>query len=133
MGRRKKRVLTEEEQLKEDLRQERLEEQRWVSHLGTRSYMLYRLAQSKGQLVCTDEQYSYYTTMFEGYCLMYRKASQRPDGRKMFKLTEPLATLMGFDGLGLMKVCLTSLQWWRGWVSTQRLRQALEKYLKCWE
>lgn len=132
MGRRRKRVLTEEEQWKEDLRQERLEEERWVEHLGTRNFMLYRLAECKGQEVCTDEDYTYYSVMFDGFNLMYRKASKRPDGRKMFMLTEPLATLMGFDTLGLMRVCLKSIQWWRGWVSTQRLRKALAKYLKCW-
>lgn len=119
MGRRKKmRDKSDKEELQD-----------WLTHLGNRSYSLDLLAKARGQLVCTDEEYSYYSVMVEGFSLMYRRRTQRTDGRKMYKLTEPLAWMMGFDGLDSMKYLIRSIQYWRGWVSPQRLTEGLVKYI----
>lgn len=67
--------------------------------------------------------------MFEGFSLMYRKRTQRTDGRKMYKLTDQLARLLGFDSYDSMRYLISSLQYWRGWVSPERLTEALYKYI----
>lgn len=103
--------------------------QGWLKHLGNRSYCLVLLGKATGQLVCTDEEYSYYFVTVEGYSLMYRRRTQRTDGRKMYKLSEPLARMMGFDSFDSMRYLMTSIQYWRGWVSPQRLTEALVKYI----
>lgn len=54
----------------------------------------------------------------------------RTDGRKMFRLSDGLARLMMFDDLESMKHTLSSIQYWRGWVSAERLNQALERYVE---
>lgn len=119
MGRRKK--------MREKSDREELQD--WLKHLGNRAYSLDLLAKAKGQLVCTDEEYSYYSVTVEGFSLMYRKRTQRTDGRKMYRLTEPLARMMGFDSFDSMRYLITSIQYWRGWISPQRLTEALVKYI----
>lgn len=119
MGRRKKeREKTDKEELTEML-----------SLMGDRSYKLDILARARGQLVCTDEQFSYYTVTVEGLSFMYRKTSNRPDGRKMYRLNDPLGVMLGFYDYHGLRYLLQGLQWWRGWISPQSLKQAIWRYI----
>ena len=120
MGRRKRKHLHDEE----------AEERNWFYSLGRRAYIFESLSRAKGHEVCNDEEYTYYSVIVEGRTLMYRKRTARPDGRKMYQLTDQLARLMGFDNLEALKYLCRSLQIWRGWTSPERLRAALFKYIE---
>lgn len=120
MGRRRKMYLHDED----------AEERNWFYGLGRRAYIFESLSRAKGKEVCNDEEFTYYSTIIEGRILMYRKRSARPDGRKMYKLTDQLAMLIGFDSLQSLKYLCRSLQVWRGWTSPERLRAAVTKYIE---
>lgn len=90
--------------------------------------ILYLLRQRNGTLICTDEIYSYYTVCIDGRYLMYRKRTLRPDSRKAYYLTDEFAKFLGFDGLYFMSVEITSLQYWRRFVSVERLTIALNRF-----
>lgn len=120
MGRRKKkREKSDDEQFKD-----------WLCLLGDRSYKLDLLARARGQLVCTDEQFSYYTVIIDGLSFMYRKTTNRPDGRKMYRLNDPLGAILGFDNYHGLRYLLKGVQWWRGWISPQSLKQAIWRYIE---
>lgn len=123
MGRRKKKHLHDED----------AEERNWFYGLGRRAYIFELLSRAKGKEVCNDEEFTYYSVIVEGRILMYRKRSARPDGRKMYKLTDQLAMLIGFDSLQGLKYLCRSLQMWRGWTSPERLSAAVTKYIKAVE
>ena len=97
--------------------------------LGSREYAVELLSKSKGWEQCNDEVFTYYATVVGGHRLMYRRSSYRTDGRKMYRLTDELARLLMFDDLENMKYTLQSIQYWRGWVSTERLNEALKRYV----
>lgn len=97
-------------------------------NIDSRGMMLNWLQYEKGYLVCTDEKFNYYNVRVLGRFLMYRKNRFRPDGRKCYRLSESLAMVLGFDSLEVMGYKLTTLQYWRGFVSVQRLRVAFLKY-----
>lgn len=119
MGRRKKkREKTDDEQFRD-----------WLCLLGDRSYKLDLLAKARGQLVCTDEQFSYYTVTVEGLSFMYRKTNNRLDGRKMYRLNDPLGAILGFTDYHGLRYLLQGVQWWRGWISPQSLKQAIWRYI----
>ncbi len=120
MGRRKRKHLHDDD----------AEERNWFYGLGRRAYIFESLSRAKGKEVCNDEDFTYYTVIVEGRILMYRKRSARPDGRKMYKLTDQLAMLLGFDSLHGLKYLCRSLQMWRGWTSPERLRVAVSKYIE---
>lgn len=120
MGRRKKKHLNNED----------AEEWNWFHSLGRRAYIFEELSRAKGKEVCNDEEYTYYSVIVEGRILMYRKRSARADGRKMYMLTDQLAMLIGFDGLGSLKYLCRTIQYWRGFTSPERLRAAVSKYIE---
>lgn len=92
-------------------------------------YILDLMAHDKPrELVCTDEAFSYYQLGVAGFWLMYRKNRLRQDGRRCYYLTDELARCLGFDSLHQMHFCLTGLQYWRRFVSVERLRVALDRY-----
>lgn len=122
MGRRKKRQLSDREQ-------DEMKERNWFHGLGRRTYIFDMLSKAKGEKVCNDSYYTYYSVNVEGVSLMYRKRTERTDGRKMYQLTDPLAMLIGFDDLGTLKYLCRSLQIWRGWTSPERLRESVLKYI----
>lgn len=101
-----------------------------VFQLGRRSYVFESLSKLRGIEVCTDKEYTYFSVIYEGRSLMYRKRSARADGRKMYYLTDQLARLMGFEDLDMMQHLLRSLQYWRRWTSPERLRDALIRYIE---
>ena len=93
-------------------------------------FILAQMAHDKPrELVCYDEQYNYYEMGCCGYYLMYRK-NRYKDGRRCYYLTNELAMLLGFESLYQMHYCLTGLQYWRRFVSVERLRVALDGYHK---
>ncbi len=118
MGRRKKREKSDDEQFKD-----------FLDDIGERSFKLERLARAKGQLVCTDETFSYYSVMVDGFSLMYRKASNRPDGRKMYLLNDTVAMMLGFTDYEHMRYLVENIQYWRKWVSPQALKKAVWRYI----
>ena len=79
------------------------------------------------EFVCSDEAFNYYEMGVCGYWLMYRKQRYR-EGRRCYYLTDELAMALGFDSLYQMHFCLTGLQYWRRFVSVERLRIALDRY-----
>ena len=93
---------------------------------SSREIILWEMQKEKGDLLCYDEFFSYFTMWIDGRCLMYRKRTLRPDGRKSFMLTDELAAALGFECLWRMKYKLTSIQYWRGFVSIERLKIALK-------
>lgn len=123
MGRRKKRRLTEREQEEKDDRD-------WFHSLDNRTYIFSELSRAKGQEVCNDGEFTYYTVMVDGRSLMYRRRTDRPDGRKMYKLTDQLAMLIGFWSMRSMKYLCRGLQVWRGYLSPERLNIAVCRYIK---
>ena len=98
--------------------------------IGSREYAVELLRKAKGWEQCNDGEFSYYATVVGNQRLMYRRATARSDGRKMFRLTDGLARLIMFDDLESMKYALHTIQYWRGWVSPERLMQALERYVE---
>lgn len=98
--------------------------------IGSREYAVELLSKSKGYEQCNDEVFTYYATVVGGFRLMYRRASYRTDGRKMFRLTDELARLLQYSDLNEMQCSLQSIQYWRGWVSTERLKKALGRYVE---
>lgn len=80
------------------------------------------------ELLCTDEAFTYCNISIAGFYLMYRTTTHRPDGRRCYFLTNELAMCLGFHDLHQMHLCLTTLQYWRRFVSVQRLRVAIDRY-----
>lgn len=98
--------------------------------IGSREYAVELLRKARGWEQCNDGEFTYYATVVGNQRLMYRKTYGRTDGRKMFRLTDGLARLMMFDDLESMKCILPTIQYWRGWVSPERLTEALERYVE---
>lgn len=98
--------------------------------IGSREYAVDLLSKSKGWEQCNDGEFTYYATVVNGHRLMYRRTSNRTDGRKMYRLTDELASLLQFSDIYEMQCVFNSIQYWRGWVSTERLKKALERYEK---
>lgn len=93
-------------------------------------FILAQMAHDKPrELVCYDDQFNYYEMGCLGYYLMFRK-NRYKDGRRCYYLTNELAMLLGFESLYQMHYCLTGLQYWRRFVSVERLRVALKGYHK---
>lgn len=97
-----------------------------------RDYIMECLKHDRGKIICTDEAFTYYTLFVDGRALLYRRVTLRPDSRRAFYLTDQLAALLGFSDLYNMKFRLTGLQYWRGFVSPERLQKALDKYRNKW-
>lgn len=101
----------------------------------SREFVLQQMASAKpvgGGLICFDSDYNYYQLGVCGYLLMYRQRRFRNDGRRCFYLTEQLAKALCFDSLFEMRFFLRSLQFWRGFVSVERLRVAFQRYDNKW-
>ena len=98
--------------------------------IGSREYAVELLRKAKGWEQCNDEMFTYYACVVGNQRLMYRRNTMRSDGRKMFCLTDGLARLLMFDDLESMKHTLPTIQYWRGWMSAERLNQALERYVE---
>lgn len=94
----------------------------------SREMTLWDMQHGKGELQCTDEKYSYFSLWIDGRQLLYRKRTHRPDGRKSFMLTDELSRVLGFDDLFSMRFKLTNLQYWRGFVSVERLKIAFKRF-----
>lgn len=95
----------------------------------SREYLFWCLAQQQPrELLCTDEQYNYYGVGICGFWLMFRRNRLKSDGRRGFYLTDAFAKCLGFEDLHQMKLMLTTLQYWRGFVSVERLRVAFQRY-----
>lgn len=98
-----------------------------------REYILDQMQHNKyRELVCFDEAYNYYQIPICGYLLMYRQKRLRNDGRRCYYLTEPLAKALNFDSLFELRFFLSSIQFWRGFVSVERLRVAFARYDEKW-
>ena len=80
------------------------------------------------ELLCTDEAFTYYPVSIAGFYLMFRTNSHRPDGRRCYYLTNELAMCLGFASLNTMRCILPAIQYWRRFVSVQRLKVALKRY-----
>lgn len=96
--------------------------------IDSRAMLLERLQKAKGVKVCTDEVFTYYRVQIYGAYLMYRRRSFRPDGRKAYMLNDQLAKCLGFRSLSEMKYPLNRLQYWRRFVSVERLKVAFDNY-----
>lgn len=98
-----------------------------------REYALSQMAAatSKIGLVCYDEEWAYYEVGVAGYFLMYRQRLHT-QGRRCYLLTEELAKCLNFNSFADMRWFVPTLQYWRGWVSVERLRVALAKYDDKW-
>lgn len=99
----------------------------------SREMTLWDMQHEKGELQCTDEKYSYFSLWIDGRELLYRKRTLRPDGRKSFMLTDEFARALGFDDLMHMGHKLTGIQYWRGFISVERLRIALKRFKYKWD
>lgn len=98
----------------------------------SREYVLEQMAKAKpAKLVCFDSDYNYYLLGVCGYLLMYRQRRFK-DGRRCYMLTEQLAKALNFGDLFEFKFYLRTLQFWRGFVSVERLRIAFAKYDAKW-
>ena len=97
-----------------------------------RDYIMECMRKERGKLLCTDEAYSYYSLFVDGRSLLYRRATLKPSSRRGFLFTNQLAALLGFYDLHTMKFRLTGLQYWRSFVSPERLQKALDKYRNKW-
>lgn len=87
------------------------------------------MAQQKPrELLCHDVQFNYYGIGICGYWLCYRHNKFRSDGRRCYYLTDTLAKCLGFEDLHQMKLMLSTLQFWRGFVSVERLRVAFKRF-----
>lgn len=92
------------------------------------NYILSMMAmQQPRELVCMDAHFNYYQMGVAGYYLMYRK-NRLHDGRRCYYLTDGLAQVLGFCDLHQMTLHLTTLQYWRRFVSVERLKIAIERY-----
>ena len=101
----------------------------------SRDYILFQMAQAKpvgGGLLCFDEAYNYYQLGVAGYVLMYRQRSLKPEGRRCFFLSEQLAKALNFHSLYEMRYFVPTLQYWRRFVSVERLKIGLRKYDNKW-
>ena len=100
-----------------------------------RQYLLWEMqhALPVNGWVCNDEEYNYYQLGVCGYLLFYRQRRLRPDGRRCYYLTDQLAKALNFDGLYEMHYYLPTIQYWRKFVSVERLRVALERYDDKWK
>ncbi len=93
----------------------------------TIDYIMESLARQRPiEKVCYDLNDSYYRIGVLGHFLMYRQ-SHVLNGRRCYYLTDGLAQLLGYTGLREMKAMLPSIQYWRKWVSVERLRAAIAK------
>ena len=97
-------------------------------NVDNRQILLDRLQQAKGTKVCSDEDFTYYRVHLCGVFLIYRKRTLRPDGRKAYMLTDGFAMVLGFRSISEMKYPLYGFQYWRKFVSVERLRAAFDKY-----
>lgn len=93
--------------------------------------MLQKQKPLKG-LLCFDEEFNYYSMAVAGYWLMYRQKRNKPDGRRGYLITEQLAMCLGFENTIHLKYFLPNIQYWRRFVSVERLRVAFEKYDNKW-
>ena len=98
----------------------------------TRDYIMECLKRERGKVVCTDEAFTYYSLFVDGRALLYRRATLRPDSRRAFYLTDQLAAVLGFCDIYTMSYKLNGLQYWRRFVSPERLQKALDKYRHKW-
>ncbi len=97
-----------------------------------RDYILECMRKERGKLLCTDEAFSYYTLFIDGRAMLYRRVTLKPNSRRGFMFTNQLAALLGFQNLHIMKFKLDGLQYWRGFVSPERLQKALDKFRNKW-
>ena len=100
-----------------------------------REYILQQMASAKpvgGGLVCFDEAYNYYQLGVAGYLLMYRRRRFKPESRRCYLLSEELAKALNFQSLYEMRYFMPTLQYWRRFVSVERLKVAFAKYDKRW-
>ncbi len=103
--------------------------------MTNREYILQQMASAKpvgSGLVCFDEAYNYYQLGIAGYLLMYRRRCLKPDSRRCFLLSDELAKALNFQCLYEMRCLMPSLQYWRRFVSVERLKIALAKYDNKW-
>ena len=92
-------------------------------------YILENMQHDKPKdLLCTDEAFNYYRLFVCGFHLVYRSNRLRPDGRRCFMLCNELALCMGFESLNTMRCILPTIQYWRRFISVQRLQVALKRY-----
>lgn len=99
-----------------------------------REYALTIMSQAKPNvgLVCCDNDWSYFEIGVCGYILMYRQRRHKPEGRRCYYLGENLAKCLNFQSYAEMRWLMPSLQYWRQWVSVERLRVAFAKYDNKW-
>lgn len=100
---------------------------RLLIDIDSRNLLLERLQHAQGVEVCTDETFTYYRTVVGGFFLMFRKRTLRPDGRRSYYLTDEFARCIGFLSLKEMQFKLTRLQYWRRFVSIERLKAAFNR------
>lgn len=88
--------------------------------------ILYHLQHDKpAEKYCTDEEYTYFGIMLYGRWLMYRQKKYRPDGRRMYRLSDKLATLLGFGDLFTWQMLdRHKIRWGRRYISIQTLKRA---------
>ena len=96
--------------------------------IDSRKTLLNQLHKAHGVKVCSDEEFTYYRVRLYGAYLLYRKRTLRPDGRKAYMLTDEFARCLGFSSLEEMKYPLHGLQYWRKFVSVERISAAFARY-----
>jgi len=100
-----------------------------------REIVLQQMANTRsvgGGLVCFDSDFNYYQLGVAGYLLMYKRRRFKPDARRCFMLTDELARCLNFQSLNDMKYFLPGIQYWRGFVSVERLKAAFLRYDDKW-
>ncbi len=100
----------------------------------SREYIIEQMASAKpvgGGLICFDGEYNYYQLGICGYLLMYRQRRFK-NGRRCYMLTDNLARALNFEGLFELKFYLKTIQFWRGFVSVERLKVAFQRYDNKW-
>ena len=100
-----------------------------------REYILQQMAKAKpvgGGLVCFDEDYNYYQLGILGHLLMYRKQRYKPGSRRCYLINDELAKTFHFQCLLEMRCLMPTLQYWRRFVSVERLKVAFAKFDNEW-
>lgn len=99
-----------------------------------REYVLTEIAQARPNvgLVCYDDVWNYYEIGVCGYLLMYKQRRYKPGGRRCYLINDGLAMCLNFQDYYEMRWFVPTLQYWRKWVSVERLKIALAKFDNKW-
>lgn len=83
------------------------------------------------EVMCKDEKYTYYKIVLDGFVLTYKQTTLRPDGRRLYKVDDNLASYLGYKNVyWMIKVSRfwqrrgeRGLKFYKGYVTPQTLQK----------